>query len=180
MKLTALNKVSKVSWASQLSYEILYLSFEWKFRKDKLQFSKKTHLKSPHRLGWTKTVFFIWKAEASSWFNYNFRLGEWLVFKSDGSARCENKKYCKRFDNWHWWSPHQRCYRQFSQGPCKKGNIFKKFTKKTFHKYLLSIQLGQSISELKKLLKSQFPILWEGGVKKKLFRDKIFYGFSQS
>lgn len=49
------------------------------------------------------------------------RLGEWLVFKSDGSARCENKKYCKRFDNWHWWSPHQRCYRQFSQGPCKKG-----------------------------------------------------------
>ena len=51
-----------------------------------------------------------------------FRLGEWLVFKSNGSARCENKKFCKRFDNWHWWSPHQRCYRQFSQGPCKKGN----------------------------------------------------------
>ena len=23
-----------------------------------------------------------------------FSLGEWLVFKSDGSARCENKKYC--------------------------------------------------------------------------------------
>ena len=50
--------------------------------------------------------------------------GEWLVFKSDGSARCENKKYCKRFDNWHWWSPHQRCYRQFSQGPCKRGKLF--------------------------------------------------------
>ena len=45
------------------------------------------------------------------------------MFKTDGSARCENKKYCKRFDNWHWWSPHQRCYRQFSQGPCRKGNF---------------------------------------------------------
>ena len=65
-------------------------------------------------------------AEESYLFNYNFRLGEWLVFKSDGSARCENKKYCKRFDNWHWWSPHQRCYRQFSQGPCKKGKILNK------------------------------------------------------
>ena len=52
-----------------------------------------------------------------------FRFGEWLVFKNDGSARCENKKYCKRFDNWHWWSPHQRCYRQFSQGPCRKGTL---------------------------------------------------------
>ena len=20
-----------------------------------------------------------------------------------------------RFDNWHWWSPHQRCYRQYTQ-----------------------------------------------------------------
>ena len=62
----------------------------------------------------------------------------------------------------------------------KKVISLKNSLKKTFHKYLLSIQLGQSISELKKLLKSQFPILWEGGVKKKLFRDKIFYGFSQS
>ncbi len=49
------------------------------------------------------------------------RFGEWLIFEADGSSRCEDKKYCKRFDNWHWWSPHQRCYRQFSQGPCKKG-----------------------------------------------------------
>ena len=73
-------------------------------------------------------------------FNYNFRLGEWLVFKSDGSARCENKKYCKRFDNWHWWSPHQRCYRQFSQGPCKKGKILNKKHIKHFKQiYLYSI-----------------------------------------
>ncbi len=49
------------------------------------------------------------------------RFGQWLVFKKDGTAKCEDKKYCKRFDNWHWWPQHQRCYRQFSQGPCKKG-----------------------------------------------------------
>ena len=59
------------------------------------------------------------------------RFGEWLVFKKgkDGpvTAKCEGKKYCKRFDNWHWWAPHQRCYRQFSQGPCKKGVPFFSF-----------------------------------------------------
>ena len=51
------------------------------------------------------------------------RFGEYLVFKKGGAAVCETKKYCKRFDNWHWWEAHQRCYRQFSQGPCKKGTI---------------------------------------------------------
>ena len=51
------------------------------------------------------------------------RFGEYLVFKKGGAAVCESKRYCKRFDNWHWWEPHQRCYRQFSQGPCKKGEI---------------------------------------------------------
>ena len=46
-----MTKVSKISWASQLSYEILYSSFEWKFRKDKLHFYQKTPPKSPHQLG---------------------------------------------------------------------------------------------------------------------------------
>ena len=40
--------------------------------------------------------------------------GEWWVFRA-GGGQCEEKKYCKRFDNWHWWSPDQRCYRQFTQ-----------------------------------------------------------------
>ena len=52
------------------------------------------------------------------------RFGEYLVFKKGGRATCETKRYCKRFDNWHWWEPHQRCYRQFTQGPCKKGKSF--------------------------------------------------------
>ena len=51
MNLKTLTKVSKVSWTSKVSYEILYYSFEWKFRKDKLHFSQKTPPKSPHRLG---------------------------------------------------------------------------------------------------------------------------------
>ena len=43
MNLKTLTKVSKLSWASQFSYEILYSSFEWKFRKDKFHFSQKKH-----------------------------------------------------------------------------------------------------------------------------------------
>ena len=54
--------------------------------------------------------------------------GEWFVFASDSvspqGGRCEEKKYCKRFDNWHWWAPDQRCYRQFTQGPCEVGKLF--------------------------------------------------------
>ena len=56
--------------------------------------------------------------------SFPHRFGEWLVFKADGRAACEDKVYCKRFDNWHWWPSHQRCYRQFSQGPCRKGQLF--------------------------------------------------------
>ena len=42
--------------------------------------------------------------------------GEWFVFREgEPGGFCQEKKYCKRFDNWHWWSPHQRCYRQFTQ-----------------------------------------------------------------
>ena len=37
MTLKTLTKVSKVSWASQLLYELLCSSFEWKFSKEKLQ-----------------------------------------------------------------------------------------------------------------------------------------------
>ena len=48
------------------------------------------------------------------------KFGEWFVFQTAAAAageggRCEEKRYCKRFDNWHWWSPDQRCYRQFTQ-----------------------------------------------------------------
>jgi hypothetical protein len=46
LNLKALIKVSKVSWRSQLSYEILRSSFERKF--DKTNFPPP---KSPHRLG---------------------------------------------------------------------------------------------------------------------------------
>jgi len=51
--------------------------------------------------------------------------GEWFIFR-DGQAGgyCEEKKYCKRFDNWHWWAPDQRCYRQYTQGPCNRGKLF--------------------------------------------------------
>ena len=42
--------------------------------------------------------------------------GQWWVFREgEAAGQCEEKKYCKRFDNWHWWSPDQRCYRQFTQ-----------------------------------------------------------------
>ena len=41
MNLKTLTKVPKVSWTSKVSYEILYDSFEWKFRKDKLHLSQK-------------------------------------------------------------------------------------------------------------------------------------------
>jgi len=52
------------------------------------------------------------------------RFGEWFVFNGQETGKCEEKKYCKRFDNWHWWAPDQRCYRQFTQGPCEQGKLF--------------------------------------------------------
>ena len=51
LNLKALIKVSKVSWTSQLSYEILRSSFERKFDKTNFISPKRTPPKSPHRLG---------------------------------------------------------------------------------------------------------------------------------
>ena len=51
LNLKALIKVSKVSWTSQLSYWILWFSFERKFKKDKIHFSEKPHPKTPVHLG---------------------------------------------------------------------------------------------------------------------------------
>ena len=51
LNLKALIKVSKVSWTSQLSYEILRSSFERKFDKTNFISPKRTPPKSPHLLG---------------------------------------------------------------------------------------------------------------------------------
>ena len=51
LNLKALIKVSKVSWTSQLSYEMLRSSFERKFDKTNFISPKRTPPKSPHRLG---------------------------------------------------------------------------------------------------------------------------------
>ena len=58
LNLKALIKVSKVSWTSQLSYEIHRSSFERKFAKANFISPKKTPPKSPHRLGlnWPKNI----------------------------------------------------------------------------------------------------------------------------
>ena len=42
-------------------------------------------------------------------------LGDWLVFSQPGVAVCEPKTHCTRFDNWFYWTPDQRCYRQYSR-----------------------------------------------------------------
>ena len=57
LNLKALIKVSKVSWISQLSYEILRSSFERKFDKTNFISPKRTPPKSPHRLGLRRTAF---------------------------------------------------------------------------------------------------------------------------
>ena len=51
LNLKALIKVSKVSWTSQLSYELLRSSFERKFDKTNFVSPKKTPPKSPQFLG---------------------------------------------------------------------------------------------------------------------------------
>ena len=51
LNLKALIKVSKVSWTSHLSYEMLRSSFERKFDKTNFISPKKTPPKSPHLLG---------------------------------------------------------------------------------------------------------------------------------
>ena len=51
LSLKALIKVLKVSWTSQLSYEILRSSFERKFDKKNFISPKRTPLKSPHQIG---------------------------------------------------------------------------------------------------------------------------------
>lgn len=37
---------------------------------------------------------------------------------------CQPKKHCTRFDNWFYWPATERCYRQFSRGPCSVGQLF--------------------------------------------------------
>ena len=72
LNLKALIKVSKVSWTSQLSYEILRSSFERKFDKTyKLHFSKKPPPQSPRLLGLKDFFWFFemeehWASEASN------------------------------------------------------------------------------------------------------------------
>ena len=51
LNLKALIKVSKVSWTSQLSYEILSSSYVRKFDKKNFISPKRTPPKSPHHLG---------------------------------------------------------------------------------------------------------------------------------
>ena len=51
LNLKAMIKVSKVSWTSQLSYEILRSSFERKFDKENFISPKRTPPKSPGLLG---------------------------------------------------------------------------------------------------------------------------------
>ena len=46
----ALTKVSKVSWSYQLSYKLLWSSFQRTFRKEKLYFSQKNLFKAPVQL----------------------------------------------------------------------------------------------------------------------------------
>ena len=89
-----------------------------------------------------------------------FRFGEWLVYKPDGGAICEDKVYCKRFDNWHWWPSHQRCYRQFSQGPCRKGSKLTN-TSESLTFVVLSLSLGSFSVFLEVLEKEIFTTeLW--------------------
>ena len=57
LNLKALIKVSKVSWTSQLSYEILRSSFERKFDKTNFISPKRTPPKSPHHLGLKVCMF---------------------------------------------------------------------------------------------------------------------------
>ena len=54
LNLKALIKVSKVSWTSQLSYEMLRSSLERQFDKTNFISPKRTPPKSPHRLGLNK------------------------------------------------------------------------------------------------------------------------------
>ena len=62
LNLKALIKVSKVSWTSQLSYEILRSTLERKFDKTNFISPKSTPPKSPHLLGlkrWNKQYFLL-------------------------------------------------------------------------------------------------------------------------
>ena len=72
--LKVLTKVSKVDWSSQLSYKILWSSFERDFRKDKLHFSQKNH-------SWKPVFFRVKDAKVIS-----------LCFK--GTSFSKNQKLC--------------------------------------------------------------------------------------
>ena len=63
LNLKTLIKVSKVSWTSQLSYEILRSLFERKFYKTNFISPKKTPPKSPHLLGFNSRIRCFLKAK---------------------------------------------------------------------------------------------------------------------
>ena len=69
LNLNELIKVSKVSWKSQLSYEILRSSFERKFDKTNFISPKRTPPKSPHQIG----------LKASSDINDSSWIAFWLI-----------------------------------------------------------------------------------------------------
>ena len=64
LNLKALIKLSKVSWTSQLSFEILRSLFERKFDKTNFISLKRTPPKRPHHLG-LRTVFILCKCVLS-------------------------------------------------------------------------------------------------------------------
>ena len=86
--------MSNVSWVSQLSDEILYPSFEWKFRKDKFHFFQKKLLKKrTHRLGlrWKLGLLHLtWGfrnfCESARFFFLFYSLG-WLLARQEAAYR---------------------------------------------------------------------------------------------
>ena len=95
LNLKALIKVSKVSWTSQVSYEILRSSLERKFEETNFISPKRTPPKSPHRLGlkenWSIFIFwvFIPVSYTVSFYGYRIRASKklglevgWLTFLS--------------------------------------------------------------------------------------------------
>ena len=62
LNLKVLIKLSKVSWTSQLSYEMLRSSFERKFDKKNFISPKRTPPKSPHSLGLRTSYRLFWKS----------------------------------------------------------------------------------------------------------------------
>jgi hypothetical protein len=77
LNLKTLTKVSKVSWTSQRSHEILWSWFERKVRKDKLHFFQKTPPKSPGLLAlrywlvWYQLMCCLFFSREKQWLKLN-------------------------------------------------------------------------------------------------------------